>query len=665
MKTGFYPKLAAGNIKTNRKTYIPYILTCILTIAMYYIVKSLSLNPGMEEMVGGSTISYTMELGSWVIALFAFIFLFYTNSFLVKQRKKEFGIFNILGMEKRHLAAVLGWETFYVLAFSLAAGLGLGIVMDKVMFLLIGKLLGADIILGFFIAPETVMMTVKLFAVIFVLILLNSIRQIHIANPIELLRAGSAGEKEPKTKWLMALLGTVCTGSGYYIAATTENPLASIFAFFIAVILVIIGTYLLFTAGSIAVLKLLRKNRKFYYKTKHFTSISGMIYRMKQNAAGLANICILSTMVLVTVSSTCSMVIGLEDILRTRYPSDLTAVSHEMDEKRSEKLLDLIYRLQKEKKISIRNAVKYTYLDFSAFIDGDTFRAEMDAPVTAADSSYVLCFILLSDYNAITGKQKTLGENEILLYSNRKQYEEPVLKLFGKEYQIAEKLDDFIGNGMISASMANAQFIVVPDMEELEQIYEKQKEVYGKRSSDICLLYGFDSDSSAEEQKEFYYELTERMKAEGFDARAESREEARMSFASLYGGIFFIGIFLSVLFVMATVLIIYYKQISEGFDDKERFAIMQKVGMERGEVKASIRSQVLMVFFLPLAVAGIHVAAAFPLMSRLLELLNFMNGRLHILCTAAVYLIFAGMYAGIYVLTARVYYRIVSTQQAR
>ena len=396
MKKTFYPKLAAGNIRKNSKTYIPYILTCILTAAMFYIVKSLSLNPGLGEMIGGDTISYIMELGSWIVALFAFIFLFYTNSFLVKRRKKEFGVFNILGMEKRHLAAVLGWETLYVMLLSLTGGVGLGIALDKIMFLLIGKILGAEIVLGFFIEPQTILMTVKLFAVIFVLILLNSVGQIHIANPIELLHAGSAGEKEPKTKWLMTLAGMACVAGGYYIALTVENPLMSIFAFFIAVILVIIGTYMLFIAGSIAVLKLLKKNKKFYYKTKHFTSVSGMIYRMKQNAAGLANICILSTMVLVTVSSTCSLIIGLEDILKTRYPLELTVISHEKDEKRSEELINLARNMQKEKNMQVLKEVQYTYLSFSAFIEGDTFQAEPQAELAAVDNSYVLLFMPLS-----------------------------------------------------------------------------------------------------------------------------------------------------------------------------------------------------------------------------------------------------------------------------
>lgn len=664
MRIGFYPKLAASNIRKNRKTYIPYVFTCILTIAMFYIVKSLSLNPGIDEMAGGDTISYTMLLGSWVVALFAFLFLYYTHSFLIKRRKKEFGVFNILGMEKRHLAAVLSWETVYVFLLSLTAGIGLGIALDKMMFLLIGKLLGVDVVLGFFISSKTILMTVELFAAIFVLILLNSVLQIHISNPIELLQAGSAGEKEPKTKWLMALLGLACTAAGYAIAITVQDPVASVMLFFVAVLLVIAGTYMLFTAGSIAFLKMLRRNKKYYYKTRHFTSVSGMIYRMKQNAAGLANICILSTMVLVMVSATCSMVIGLEDILNMRYPTDFSVVSSDLDASRRDEMTEMVKQLQTKENLQVKDETSYAYLTFSAYRDHDTFHVGRNENITLIDSLNELFFMLLSDYNTINGENRTLDKDEVLITSLRTSYDEPVLNLFDKKYRIAGKADDFAGNGTIAAAMLDAHIIVVPDMDVMQELYEQQKAAYGDRGSDIRWLYGFNSGSGSEQQKAFYEKLSKMLKEQKFGAYAESKEEASMSFKSLYGGFFFIGMFLSVLFVMATVLIIYYKQISEGYDDKARFEIMQKVGMELREVKASIRSQVLMVFFLPLAVAGIHVTAAFPLISRIMALLNFVNVRLHIICTAGVFLIFGGMYVVIYIMTARVYYRIVSRKDS-
>ena len=329
MNNRFFSKLAASNIKKNGKAYIPYILSCVMTVALFYIVKSLSYNPGLKNMVGSSTMMTMMSMCSVIIALFAIVFLFYTNSFLMKRRKKEFGVFNILGMEKSHIAKTMAWENFYVTLISIVGGLVIGLALDKAMFLLIAQVLNEEITLGFFISDKAIISTIVMFCIIFLLILLNSIRQIHTANPIELVTAGNAGEREPKTKWVLAILGLLSLGAGYYIALTIENPLTALVYFFFAVILVIIGTYMLFTAGSIALLKILRKNKKYYYKTKHFTSISGMIYRMKQNAVGLANICILSTAVLVMVSSTSSLMLGLQDVIATRYPNDFVVYSNE------------------------------------------------------------------------------------------------------------------------------------------------------------------------------------------------------------------------------------------------------------------------------------------------------------------------------------------------
>ncbi len=660
MNKGFFPKLAAENIRKNGKIYLPYILTCILTIAVFYIIKSLSLNPGLEKMIGAQTLMYTMSLGSWVTALFAFIFLFYTNSFLLKRRKKEFGIFNILGMEKRHLAKTMAWESLYVALIGLGGGLLVGIALDKAMFLVITKVIGAEVSLGFFISPEAIKTTVLFFAAVFFLIFLNAVRQIHVSNPIDLIREGRAGEKEPKTKWLIAILGFTCVGIGYYMALTVENPIASILTFFVAVLLVIIGTYMLFTAGSIALLKLLRKNKKYYYKTKHFISVSGMIYRMKQNAVGLANICVLSTMVLVMISSTSSMMLGMEDIIHTRYPNDFVVYSDEGSRERSQETFDKVRALQQEKGLHVTHELQYTYLAFSSIQDGDTFQVSRSGSLMMMDSITNLIFVPLSDYNAAMGTNKTLEQGEILLYSNRKSFDHPVLRVFDKEYTVKEKLDTFIGNGIIAANVANSQFIVVRDMDEVNDLYRKQKEALTDIANQCRYFYGFDTDANKEEQQEFYTAMMDLLSENGFEGSAESRFDARTSFIGLYGGLFFIGIFLGTLFIMATVLIIYYKQISEGYDDKERFEIMQKVGMSHDEVKSSIRSQVLTVFFLPLIVAGIHVVAAFPLISKILALLNLMNTGLYIACTGVCFLVFTTMYVLIYLLTAKTYYKIVS-----
>ena len=631
-----------------------------MTVAMFYIVKSLSYNPGLKNMVGSNTMMTMMSMCSVMIALFAIIFLFYTNSFLVKRRKKEFGVFNILGMEKSHIAKTMAWENFYVTLISIAGGLVIGIALDKAMFLLIAQVLNEEISLGFFISDKAIISTVVMFCIIFLLILLNSIRQIKTANPIELLTAGNAGEREPKTKWILTILGLLSLGTGYYIALAIKNPLTALVYFFFAVILVIIGTYMLFTAGSIALLKILRKNKKYYYKTKHFTSISGMIYRMKQNAVGLANICILSTAVLVMVSSTSSLMLGMQDVIATRYPDDFIVYSNETSEERAYESFDAIRELQEEQNLNVTSEREYRYLVFPAFINGDTFEVTRDANFSSLGNLNNLIFVSLSDYNRVMGTDKTLAEDEILVYSDRLQFDYPTLKIFDREYSVKEKIDEFIGNGLIVAVAANTQFIVLPDGTDIDELYALQKEALSDGASEIQYYYGFNSDADEETQRAFYRTLLEDYVGHGYEGTIESKVDSRSEFVGLYGGFFFIGIFLGILFIMATVLIIYYKQISEGYDDKQRYEIMQKVGMTHQEIKNSIHSQVLTVFFLPLIVAGIHIAVAFPIITKLLALLNLLNVQLFLTCTVVCYVVFAVMYLLIYLLTARTYYKIVS-----
>ena len=658
MRKGFFARLAAGNIRKNAKTYLPYILTCVVTVAMFYVVKSLSLNPGLESMAGGNFVRTIMGLGSGVVSVFSFIFLFYTNSFLVKRRKKEFGVFNVLGMEKRHLSGVVGWETLYVMLISLILGLGIGIALDKVLFLAVVRLIRTDVPLGFFFSGSAVIEVVTYFTIVFVLIYANTVRQIHGANPVELIHAQSAGEKEPKANWLLAILGFVTVGSGYYLAVTTENPIASVIIFFVAVLLVIGGTYLLFTAGSIAFLKALRKNKRFYYQTKHFISVSGMLYRMKQNAVGLANICILSTMVLVMVSTTTAMIVGMEDIIRNRYPGDFVLYCEDGGQER-ESEQETVRQLCREQGLSVEREWSYGYLAFQAIRSGDEYHVLRERARSVEDDTNALFFITLDDYNAVTGEDRKLDPGEILLYSNRQQFDYTVLKLFGTEYRVAERLDSFMRNGRYEALMCATHYIVVPDLETFQNIFKNQKEILTDLAGEVGWVYGFDTGDGEEAQRRFYKKMKETI-ALGEEYCLEARTDGRDAFLEINGGLFFIGIFLGSLFVMATVLIIYYKQISEGYDDRNRFVILQKVGMSQEEVKASIHSQVLMVFFLPLVVAGIHVTAASPLIARLLALLNLYEVGLYVICVIFCILVFAVLYILVYVWTARTYYRIVS-----
>lgn len=663
MNRMLYPKLAANNIKKNTKTYIPYIITCILTVAMYYIMESLSGNDGLKNIYGSEAVTTTLNLGSVITAIFAFIFLFYTNSFLTKNRKKEFGIFNILGMEKKHIAKVIAYENLYIVIISIGLGFLTGILLDKLMYLIIAKIVKAEIALGFYISKEAVLHTIILFGILFLLIFLNSLRMIHLSKPIELLKGGNVGEKEPKAKWFIALLGLGCLGAGYYISLTVENPVSALKLFFIAVILVIAGTYLLFTSSSIAFLKLLKKNKGFYYKTNHFISVSGMIYRMKQNAVGLANICILSTMVLVMVSSTASLIIGTEDLIMNRYPYEIAVYSEEGNSENNEKILNIVKEVTKKENKNIKNEIKYSSLGFTAvFDDKDTFTLSNDYNL---DNNFKnLFFITAEDYSNFIGKNVKLADDEVIIYSNREKYNEKkdYFKLFGKTYRIIDRTDEFVENGMISANITSTHGIVVKDISVIKELYEKQKEVLEDDANGIEFYYGIDIGGSKEEQKALYTNIKNEINAQSKELSScttECREFKRSDIYALYGSLFFLGMFLGLLFTMATVLIIYYKQISEGYEDKKRFEIMQKVGMSNQEVKSSIHSQVLTVFFLPLITAGIHVAVAFPIIRKILLMLSLTNTKLYIICTMASFLVFALIYGFIYLLTAKVYYRIV------
>lgn len=661
MSKSFYFKLAAENIKKNSKTYIPFMLTCIITIAMFYIILSLSGNPGIAAMRGASFITIFMSIGSVTVGIFAVIFLFYTNSFLIKRRKKEFGLYNILGMEKRHISVVVFIEIFYTAAISLIIGLPGGILLDKLMYLIISRLLNVEVTLGFYVSVESLIASVIFFGAIFFFIFLNTLRQICFSNPIELLKGESIGEREPKTRWLMTVLGVGCIGAGYYISVTTRDIVSAFMMFFLAVILVILGTYMLFTAGSVFILKTLRKNKRYYYKTKHFISVSGLIYRMKQNAAGLANICILSTMVLVMISSTSCLMMGMDEILKENFPYDLTLEvrraywSEDSEEKLSQfdEAVDIITEYEKE----ISRADFLYVMDFVGYFQDGKVSFE------GTSSPYFLCFVTAEDYNKAFGGEIVLKKGEIAaapLNKDDANFNSESINLFGIECKIKEKADYFYAHNGDNNVIAEKAAIILSDIDAMHELSDKYCELYGISENGYRGDKVININFTANEERQHNVILSDLAEKTGEFVTLTSRADGKYNFLDLYGGLFFLGLFLGTLFIMAAVLIIYYKQISEGYDDKKRFEIMQNVGLSKGEVRASIHSQVLTVFFLPLVMAGIHMTAAFPILKSLLEGMGMTKTWLFLSCTAVSFLVFAVFYIVVYLLTARSYYKIVS-----
>lgn len=667
-----YRKLAFTNIKNNGSLYLPYIISGIVTVAMFYIMMFLNNSKGLEKIYGSSYLTSIMALGVGIIAVFSYIFIFYTNSFIIKRRKKEIGVYNILGMEKRHIAKVMGIETVTVAFIAIIGGIVTGILFSKLSIMLLYKILAVKETVKFEINFSTIINTLIVFGILYALTLIYNMMQIKLANPIELLRGGNVGEKEPKSKWLMAIIAVGCLAVAYYISITTENPLKVLSLFFVAVLLVIVGTYLLFIAGSIVFLKMLRKNKKFYYNKKHFAAVSGMIYRMKQNAGGLASICILSTMVLVIIASTVSLYIGLDDELKTRYPMEaVTYVDYHKVDDNVDSVRDHIRQIIEDEGRTITDEKTYGYFNML------TKQADNRLEKTSENDIWGNgTYVNIVTKDALCELEDTfdekdipeLADNSVAVYGTKK-YNYDSINVMGREFDVKEsKYYKIKKDAYISSSFTNEYYIVVNNMDTLTQLFNLQKEVYGDRAFTFRNTIGFDFDGTKQQKidcvnKINKYLVSDAKKEIGSGtAYVEGRAENEEAVYTLYGGIFFLGIFLGSMFLMVTVMIIFYKQTSEGYDDKDRYEIMEKVGMSNAEVKKSIQSQVRMVFFLPIVTAAIHVAAAFPMLRRLLVMFNLTDTQLMIECMIGTLLVFLAIYYLVFKLTSRTYYKIVGNQ---
>lgn len=650
----FYPKLAVTNIGKNRKSYLPYILTCVLTVMMFYTMDAICKNEGVRQMPGADSMMVILNMASWITGIFSAIFLFYTNSFLVKQRKKEFGVYQVLGMDKRNLTKMLLWESVFTAAVSLGLGLLLGILLGKLMFLILLKMINFSVPLSFSIEPEAIVRTLFLFGIIFLVTFSYNLFQLRKANPVELLHGGNVGEREPKTKWLFTLIGVVTLAVGYGIAVTTESPLSALSSFFIAVILVIIGTYALFTAGSIAFLKILKKKKNFYYRPNHFATVSGMLYRMKQNAVGLANICIMSTIVLVLISVTVSLYTGMNDILSQRFPTDYHISLANPDTEKVAQIQQIVEEELECNDVKTKERQEMVTLSLAAIKKENALELTSDLQYTAGDMR-ALVLTTLECYNAMEKTEETLESGEILFCSPKGEFSGDSIRFGDQSYKIKEQLSSLKMEKYDNGPAVETIYAVVSDIEELYRLAE----TYDPEGRGAVTYHQYFNPKGEEEDctkaLKSIYERGAEMEGTYFEWRQSSEE----SFYQLYGGFLFMGVFVGFLFLMGTVLIIYYKQISEGYDDRERFQIMRKVGMSQKEVKRTIRSQVLTVFFLPLGAAMVHLAVAFPVLTKLMRTLNLTNVKLEAVCTVGTVCIFTVFYILVFMITSREYYRIV------
>mgnify|MGYP002095156851 FL=1 len=670
MHKGIFSRLAKQNIRNNKSTYIPYIITCIFCIAMIYMMEFLRDCPTLDQAVRqADEVRMIVFTGEIVVEIFCIIFLIYSNSFLMKRRQKEIGLYNILGLERNHIGIVMFLETIITSIGSLAGGIAAGIIGSKLALLLLLKLLHIPSVLGFYISVKGIFTCLFMFGIIFLMILFLNLAKIHLSRPVELLRGNNTGEKEPAAKWLMALIGFICLGAGYYLAVTTESPIKAITIFLLAVILVMAGTYLLFTAGSIVILKFLRRRKSFYYRTGNFISISGMLYRMKQNAIGLASICILSTGVLLMISMTVSIYFGMNDIMLNRYPYDVDMSVTSISEDECQTAIEAFEKAIADNKVPVEKSVEEIYLDIVCSKNGDQILIKPANTIRNSDSVLVLSLLNQAEYKRLTGISANLNDGEIFAWYPSAVQKDSVT-VDETEFTVKKWLDKNPLTCGEDAVSDNAVLVVTN--EDFKKFDEMRTEMYKGVSSapageDLTRHLGLDITGSETDKIDFGTPVMEAVKdlkkngglSENSWITSGIRQQEYESYYADNGSLLFIGIFLGSLFLMGTAMIIYYKQISEGYEDQKRFEIMQKVGLSRREVRSSVRRQILMVFFLPLLMAMLHITMAFPMIRRMLLLFGMTNTKLFIGCTAGTVLIFAVVYGLIYLMTARSYYHIV------
>lgn len=656
----FYSKFALNNLVKNKRFILPYIFSAIFTIASFYILTSLSLGSNLDKLPQGiSATKQVLSLGVIVIAIFSAIFLFYTYSFLIKRRVREFGLYSVLGMTKKQIARILILETIFIAVITLVFGLTFGLLFDKLMLLVLLKLFTAGVSFGFVITPIAVFLTILLFGGIFFLLLIYTVIKISRLKIVALLKEENNGEREPKARFILAILGLGLTGYGYYLAQTIQNPIKAITMFFIAVLAVIFGTYLIFVAVSITVLKLMKNNKTFYYKPKNFISVSGLLYRMKRNAVGLANICILSTMVLVTMGTTSALYAGSEEAYNTRFPRDIIVSGYRSTEGKLTEIEKNVKKATQDAGVEAKDLVSYNMLNVVGRLNGTEISYET-GNVGSLDKLRTVVVIELKDYNKVSKEQKTLNTGEALLFIDKKgKYEANEITVQGVNLKIKEKLTDFPGAlGTAAANAFDTYYVVVKDNTDVKKIESalKKKLNMSDEEGEVYNYVGFNISDKTKEAK--VIENFKQLEKEG-NINIEGKAENETNFKGFYASFLFIGVFISMIFVVSQVVIMYYKQISEGYEDKGKFGIMRKVGLTDKQIKQSIRSQVLMIFFAPLAVATLHTVVAYPFIEKILKLFLATDNNVFLIALAVTIAVFAVFYLIVYLITSRIYYRII------
>ena len=654
-------KLAVSNLIKNRKLYYPFALAVLLAVTITYLFYSLSLNPNIGKIRGGETISMTLALGMVVVTIASGIIVLYANSFVMKNRSKELGVYGMLGLEKRHLISMVFKELLIFGSLTLTAGLGLGALFDKLIFALLLKLMKMKVELVSTFQPIVFILVLIVFGAIFLgLIFINAFR-IARMNALQLSREKASGEKKGRFLGVQTILGLISLGAGYYLAVTVENPLSAVLIFFVAVLLVILGTYLLFNAGITVFLQILKKNKRYYYQPNNMISVSNLIFRMKKNAVGLATIAILSTMVLVTMSAATSIFKGSETFKKVMNPHDFGITGRNIEKEDINKLLD---QYASDKGLTVTKKEVLTYSSFGVANQEGTKLTIFEKGQNRVQPKTVFMVFDQKDYENMTDQKLALSGKEVGLFTKNKELQgQKELTLNDQTYTIKEEIKkDFILEhvpNQYNILTSDYNYLVVPDLKAFLDQYPN--------SSIFNQYYGGMNVTASEEEQlklandysKFLDDFNRELSKEGSYVYGSNLADSSAQMSALFGGVFFIGIFLSIIFMVGTVLVIYYKQISEGYEDRERFIILQKVGLDQKQIKQTINKQVLTVFFLPLLFAFLHLAFAYHMLSLILKVIGVLDATMMLTVTLSICAIFLIVYVLIFMITSRSYRKIV------
>lgn len=673
-----YPKLAWQGIRKNAETYLPYLLMGILMVGVSYIMNYLTRPALMGALSMGGTTLMVLQMGKIVISVFSVIFLYYCNSFLIRRRMKEFGLYNILGMGKGNIARVMLWETLLTTLLVFAGGLLLGLSLSRLVEMALINLLHADYTVPMeLFYPDGVTWVLLLFGGIYVLILLANLLRMRLSNPVALLKSENTGEKPPKANWFFGLIGLLILLSAYYVAAVSQSPLEALIFFFIAVLMVIVATYLLLVSGSVTLCRMLRRNKRYYYQTRHFISVSAMAYRMKRNGAGMATICILCTMVLVILTSTVCLYGGTDSMVDAICPQDinltigLEARDGEENWKRLDAMQQMALDVTEEMGLTPENITSQRALVATGKVQNGDYGIITDADSLKANVLELTVYPL-SVYEQATGETVTLADRELLYASFKTNETFSSMSFYGSAPYRMIHAEKELPKRLLSADYRSAWGCLVVFTNDAEAFRSEITALVGEKSGEammmdrLALHFDLASEADTDTQEKLVKTLrSEAMKLTGKDfygmssLNVDTRALCRRDYLSLFGGLFFLGMVLGPLFSIAAVLIMYYKQICEGYEDAERFAVMRKVGLTDAEIRRSVNSQVLTVFFAPLLMAGLHMMFSMPMIRLILGAFGLHNDSLFYGIGIGCYVVFAVIYALMYLLTSRRYYRIV------